>query len=98
MRSRYTAHVLVAVDYLKETLWPKHQPYFDPVAVGEWAARNHWAGLTVIATNLGSEKDRDGTVLFEARYLANGRLDTHRELSRFRKKAGRWYYVEALPE
>ncbi|TYC53634.1 zinc chelation protein SecC [Rhodobacterales bacterium] len=96
MRSRYAAYVLQNIDYLKETLWPKYQDGFDTVATAKWAAENHWAGLAVLETEKGGEADRDGTVLFEAKYLTGGELKVHRELSRFRKKAGRWYYIEAL--
>lgn len=52
----------------------------------------------MIAAQHGGPADRDGTVLFEARYLAGGQLHTHRENGLFRKKKGRWYYVEALTE
>lgn len=98
MRSRYSAYVRQEIGYLKETLWPKFQPGFDCAATAAWAAENHWTGLTVLETDLGTAKDRDGTVLFEAKFLSGGKLNTHRELSRFRKKAGRWYYVEAVDE
>lgn len=97
MRSRYAAHVLQRIDYLRETLWPRHQPLFDAAATARFAADNHWAGLTVIDAQDGGPADREGIVLFEARYLSGGQLLTHRERSRFRKKKGRWYYVEALP-
>lgn len=96
MRSRYAAHILNRIDYLRETLWPKHQPLFDDAATTRFAADNHWAGLTVIDVQDGGPADRAGTVLFEARYLSGGQLLTHRERSLFRKKKGRWYYVEAV--
>ncbi len=98
MRSRYTAYVLQNIAYLHETLWPKFQPSFDFKATATWAAESHWTGLNVLATSAGQGGDRDGTVLFEAKYLSGGQLRTHRELSRFRKKSGRWYYVEAIDE
>jgi SEC-C motif-containing protein len=98
MRSRYTAYVRENISYLKETLWPKHQPRFDAAGTARWAAENHWTRLQVLATGKGGADDREGTVLFEAAYLSGGKLSTHRENSRFRKKTGRWYYVEALPE
>ena len=98
MRSRYSAYVRENISYLKDTLWPKYQEGFDTAATARWAAENHWAGLTVLETEKGAEGDREGKVLFEAKYLSGGKLNTHRELSRFRKKSGRWYYVEALPE
>lgn len=96
MRSRYTAYVLERIDYLRNTLWPRHQPHFNAATTARWAADNHWAGLTVIAAQKGGPADREGTVLFEAKYLAGGQLHIHRENGRFRKKKGRWFYVEAV--
>ncbi|MEO9773301.1 YchJ family metal-binding protein [Roseibium sp.] len=98
MRSRYVAYVRENIPYLKETLWPKHQARFDAAGTARWAAENHWTGLRVLETAKGGPEDREGTVLFEARFLSGGSLGTHREKSRFRKKSGRWYYVEALAE
>ncbi|NBN65849.1 YchJ family protein [Pannonibacter tanglangensis] len=98
MRSRYTAYVLQDIAYLKETLWPKFQPGFDAEATARWARESRWTGLTVLKVDRGEAPAREGTVLFEARYLAGAALHTHRELSQFRKSGGRWYYVEALAE
>ena len=98
MRSRYSAFALQKIDYLHDTLWPNYQPGFDAFATAKWASDNHWAGLTIIATQQGHVKDRQGTVLFEARYLSAGKLQTHREHSLFKKKSGRWYYLEAVSE
>ena len=82
----------------EDTLWPKYQPGFDAFATARWASENRWVGLQILAVEEGEAKDRRGTVLFEARYLAAGALHTHRERSLFRKSKGRWYYLEALPE
>ena len=98
MRSRYSAFVVEDVPYLKETLWPKYQTFFNPEETATWAAESHWTGLRVLETWKGGVGDREGRVLFEASYLAAGQLRTHRELSQFRKRAGKWFYVEALPE
>lgn len=98
MRSRYTAYAKQQIGYLKDTLWPKYQPGFDSFSTAKWASENRWVGLSVLRTEKGGPTDREGMVLFEARYLSLGQLQTHRELSRFRKKSGRWYYVEASPE
>jgi SEC-C motif-containing protein len=98
MRSRYSAYKLQKIDYLRETLWPKYQAGFDHFGVSRWAAENHWTGLKVLSSEKGETADRQGTVLFEASYLSGGMLQVHRELSLFRKKSGRWYYVEALPQ
>ncbi|MET1415905.1 YchJ family metal-binding protein [Roseibium sp. HPY-6] len=98
MRSRYTAFARQRISYLKDTLWPKHQSSFDELATSRWASENHWAALTVLEVHAGGEADREGTVLFEAKYLSGGKLVTHRERSRFRKKSGRWFYVEAIAD
>ena len=98
MRSRYSAYVHENVTYLKDTLWPKYQPGFDAVGVARWASENHWTGLTILKIEKGGAGDRQGTVLFEARFLSGGALHTHRELSLFKKQKGRWYYLKALPE
>ena len=98
MRSRYSAFALQRIDYLKETLWPKYQPGFDAFATAKWASDTHWAGLEVIAIERGGPNDRQGTVLFEARYLSAGQLRSHREKSLFKKSKGRWYYLEAITE
>ena len=98
MRSRYSAFCLQKIGYLKETLWPRFQAGFDDHGTTQWASQNHWVGLTIFDTRQGGPSDREGTVLFEAKYLAGGALKTHREHSRFKKKSGRWYYVEAMPE
>jgi len=98
MRSRYSAYVTLNIAYLKATLWPKHQDGFNETATAQWARESHWTGLSVLDVQKGNSTDREGIVLFEATYLAGGRLNTHRERSRFRKKAGRWYYVEAIAD
>lgn len=98
MRSRYSAFALQKIDYLRDSLWPKYQPGFDAFATAKWAADNHWVGLKIVTTVKGDAKDRQGTVLFEARYLSSGKLHTHRENSLFKKKSGRWYYLEAVAE
>jgi SEC-C motif domain protein len=98
MRSRYSAYVRQDIAYLKETLWPRYQDRFDAPGTAKWAAENHWTGLTVLETDKGEPEDRDGTVLFEAKFLSGGKLQTHQELSLFRKKKGQWFYVEAVSQ
>ncbi len=98
MRSRYSAYVLEKIEYLKETLWPRYQAGFDAFAVAKWASESHWTRLTVLDCHKGQSGHREGTVLFEASFLSAGKLQTHRELSLFKKQKGRWYYVKALDE
>ncbi|MXN65079.1 zinc chelation protein SecC [Stappia sp. GBMRC 2046] len=98
MRSRYSAYVRREMDYLEETLWPAKRRHFDKQAAERWATESAWVGLSVLKSEAGGKDDARGTVLFIARFFAGGDMHEHRELSLFRKKSGRWYYVEGLPE
>ncbi|NUY03499.1 YchJ family protein [Paraburkholderia youngii] len=92
MRSRYSAYVLGATDYLRATWDPSTRPAdldVDPTAPD--APR--WLGLQIKAF---AESDADhATVEFIARYKVGGRAHRLHELSRFlRGDDGRWRYVD----
>jgi SEC-C motif-containing protein len=85
MRSRYTAHVLGQVDYLIAT-WDT--PAADRAAIAKWAGESTWLGLEIVRAS----EDR---VEFRARYRdAAGVTHVHHERSRFRRRDGRWLYVD----
>ena len=44
MRSRYSAFVKGAVDYLKDSLHPDHRTDFDPMATKDLADNSTWQG------------------------------------------------------
>ncbi|RMG38215.1 MAG: YchJ family protein [Gammaproteobacteria bacterium] len=94
MRSRYSAYVVGAVDYLGETLHPDHRSDWDRNATARWAAEAEWQGLEVVATEAGGPEDEEGVVEFIAHFNEQGRPMVHRERSRFRRVDGRWYYVD----
>ncbi|WP_041767754.1 YchJ family protein [Pseudovibrio sp. FO-BEG1] len=98
MRSRYSAYATQNVDYLKETLWPRYQKAFNPIEIAEYAQQTQWVGLDILATEKGQADDAKGSVLFCAKCLAHGQFGEQRELSLFKKRKGRWYYVEPLEE
>jgi SEC-C motif-containing protein len=97
MRSRYSAHVRGAIDYLVATHDPATRAGVDRAAVARWARQSEWQGLTIVATEAGGPGDEHGVVEFEARYRAGGVPQLHHERSRFRKLDGRWYYVDGTP-
>ncbi|SDR28556.1 YchJ family metal-binding protein [Pseudovibrio sp. Tun.PSC04-5.I4] len=98
MRSRYSAYATKTIGYLKETLWPRYQKSFSPIEIAEYAEQTQWLGLEILATQKGQAGDAKGSVLFCAKYLAHGKFGEQRELSLFKKRGGRWYYVEPLEE
>jgi len=94
MRSRYTAYVRGAIDYLVETHDPETRGTLDRAAVEKWSRETAWLGLEIVATERGGEADDTGIVEFIARGATRGVPFAQRERSRFRRTAQRWVYVD----
>ena len=94
MRSRYTAFVRSAIDYLIDTHHASTRRTADRAAIAAWSRDTTWLGLEIIATERGGEDDTDGIVEFTARGTTKGAPFAQRERSRFRREDGRWYYVD----
>ena len=90
MRSRYSAYARGRSDYLFRTWHPRTRPA-DVSPVPGLA----WTGLTILAVEAGGEDDTEGLVEFEARHDGVGGPGVLRERSRFRRRAGRWVYLDA---
>ena len=91
MRSRYSAYFYRDADYLFRTWHPRTRPLdvtLDP--------RITWTGLEVIDTVAGGPDDDHGEVEFRARFESAGRADSLHERSRFERRAGRWFYLDAM--
>ena len=93
MRSRYSAFAYGDADYLFRTWHPRTRPV-DVTAERDIA----WTGLRVIDTLAGGPDDDSGEVEFTAHYEAGGRAGSLHERSRFERRAGRWFYLDAVPE
>ena len=93
MRSRYSAYSVGDADYLFRTWHPRTRPADVTVDPGIT-----WTGLEVTDTVAGGADDELGEVEFTARFEAAGRAGSMRERSRFERRAGRWFYVDAVTE
>jgi SEC-C motif domain protein len=92
MRSRYSAYVLGATDYLRAT-WATHTCPADLDADPTSADAPRWLGLQIKA--FAEADEHHATVEFVARYKVSGRAHRLHELSRFvRSDDGRWRYVD----
>lgn len=92
MRSRYSAYAYGHADYLFRTWHPRTRPAdvtVDPAIT--------WTGLEVVGTLAGGPDDERGEVEFTAHFEAGGRASSMHERSRFQRRAGRWFYVDAAP-
>jgi len=94
MRSRYTAHTLVAVDYLWQTWSPEARVKSSKADIEAWASNCEWLGLQILTVQAGKEKDNEGTVSFIAIFRQNGQLQHHQETSLFRKTSDGWHYID----
>ncbi|MCY7320150.1 MAG: hypothetical protein LH617_15745 [Ramlibacter sp.] len=88
MRSRYTAFVLLNMDYLLSTWHPARRPpqlQLDPGI--------KWLGLEVRGNK--QVDDAHAEVEFVARFRdASGKATRIHEHSRFLKEHGRWFYLD----
>lgn len=87
MRSRYTAFVRGDIAYLLATWHPDTRPEGLELDV-----RTKWLGLEV-RRHRASTGDH-AEVEFVARSSLGGRATRLHEVSRFRREAGRWYYLD----
>ena len=94
MRSRYTAFVRGAIDYLIDTHDPSTRASVDRKAIAQWSRDTQWKGLEIVATERGGEDDNEGVVEFIARGVTRGTPFAQRERSRFRRVDGAWYYLD----
>lgn len=88
MRSRYTAYVLRDAAYLLRSWHPSSRPGHLSLEADGTA----WDGLEILRCSQGGVTDTSGEVEFIACFRQDGRAQRMREVSRFEKEQGRWYY------
>jgi SEC-C motif-containing protein len=90
MRSRYSAYVMVAVDYLFDTTHSSRRAGLFKKDIEQWAKTNNWQKLEVLHADT-------FTVEFKAYYTdRKGKKQVHHEKSTFVFENDSWYYVEAI--
>ena len=94
MRSRYSAYVERAIDYIVDTCTQDEKDRIDIRQTRAWSEKSKWLGLKVMSTEKGGPGDTEGTVEFQALYEMDGLRDTHHEKAKFIKTDGRWLYDE----
>ena len=97
MRSRYSAHALLAIDYLWATWNEEQRSRSSQADIRAWAQSCEWLGLQILATQQGGAQDTTGIVEFIAIFRQQGEVHQHHEVSQFKKVAGKWLYVDHQP-
>lgn len=94
MRSRYTAFAKGNVDYILSSHDPETAEEVVREEVEVWSRESDWMGLEILRTEAGGPDDQEGTVDFVARYKLKGLTTQHRERAEFRKREGKWVFVD----
>ena len=94
MRSRYTAYVERAIDYIVDTCTQDEKDRIDVKQTRSWSEKSKWLGLKILSTEKGGPLDTEGSVEFQATFEMDGLRDIHHEKANFKKKDGRWLYDE----
>jgi SEC-C motif domain protein len=94
MRSRYTAHVLLNIEYLWRTWSPELRQRSSQEAIHAWASSCEWLGLEILSTQQGLQNDSEGVVEFIAHFRQQNETHQHRETSYFIHTAQGWLYVD----
>ncbi|CAG4995142.1 hypothetical protein DYBT9275_01560 [Dyadobacter sp. CECT 9275] len=88
MRSRYSAYVMAAVDYLIATTHVSRRARLVQKEIEQWAKTNNWQRLEIIYADTYS-------VEFKAHFRdRSGKKQIHHEKSAFVFEQGRWYYLD----
>lgn len=94
MRARYSAHVVVAIDFIYETTHPDSREGYDIEGTRSWAADSEWLGLEIVDTCDGLKGDQTGEVEFIARFKTKEGTRAHHERSLFKSVDGQWLFAE----
>lgn len=95
MRSRFTAHCKLNIEYLINSTHPSTRKFYNAIEIELWAKTNYWQKLEVISTIQGGIKDKEGIVEFKAFFLNQNSIpQVHHEISNFKKELGKWFYVK----
>jgi SEC-C motif-containing protein len=92
MRSRYTAYVKHAIDYIVNTYLEKEKANYE--GIKKWSEQSTWLGLKIISAQGGDGEENGclGTVIFEATFEKNGLKNIHHETAHFKKRDDCWFY------
>lgn len=90
MRSRYSAYVTTAVDYLLCTTASSERKFYSRNDIEKWALENQWQKLEIINST-------ENTVEFKAYFLDKySQLQIHHEKSSFVKENDNWFYFDGI--
>ncbi len=94
LRARYTAHVKLKMEYVRDTTHPEQRPRFEMTTARNWAEKSEWEGLEIVEVREGGAADESGEIEFIAHYRQKDLPKTHHELAFFKRFEGKWYFYD----
>jgi SEC-C motif-containing protein len=92
MRSRFTAYAMCNGDYLQAT-WDNSK---RPPQIDFSKDTAQWQRLEIVDVKKGAANDEKGIVEFKAYFQQDGEEMVMHEISRFKKTASRWFYLDGV--
>ena len=98
MRSRYTAYVVHAIDYIINTCLEKNK--MNPEGIKDWSEKSTWLGFKILSLSNDDEEGDRAKIVFESIYERKSLKYVHHETATFKKQDNRWFYDdgEILPQ
>ncbi len=95
LRARYTAFVQGDVDFVVNTHHSKTRSDVKREEIEDWSKTSEWLGLKIAQIEGGKAQDEQGTIIFCAQYVNEGKAQDHWEQSIFQKENGDWRFYDA---
>lgn len=97
MRSRYSAYVTGAVDWIIASNHADSRDEIDRSEIERWSRESTWQGLKIIDAFDGNSP-HEAFVRFRARYRLEGVNHVHKERARFERVDGEWMFHSAVED
>jgi SEC-C motif-containing protein len=96
LRARYTAFTLGETDYIVNTHHTKTRKDVDRKEIESWSKNSKWEGLEILQIEAGTESDKEGKIVFHAKYRGpDKKMVDHWEQSLFEKEGNEWRFMDA---
>ena len=95
LRARYTAFTQGAVEFILSSHHSRTVDEIKKDEIEDWSKNSEWLGLNIVQVEGGKESDTQGTIIFGAKYKAEGKDHDHWEKSYFEKENGDWKFLDA---
>jgi SEC-C motif-containing protein len=95
LRARYTAFARHEIDFVLNSHHSKTRHDVKREEIEDWSKNSQWHGLQIAQIEGGKATDDKATIVFCARYTAEGKEQEHWEQSFFEKEDGQWRFFDA---